>query len=63
MEEETKKKLKQDSGSEMVAIRWCRPNSVYDKVVQFISKSLVKKMGEEGNASVLWPHKGHESDI
>ena len=67
MKEETKKKLKesekQDGGSEMVAIRWCRPNSVFDGVVQFISKSLVKSVDEEGNAVVLWPRKGWEPDV
>ena len=67
MEEEIKRKPKEsekkDGGSEMVAIRWCRPNSVFNGVVQFVSKSLVKNVDEEGNAIVLWPRKGREPDI
>ena len=66
MEEEEEKECEKkdaDSGSEMVAIRWCRPNSVYDGVVQFVSRSLVKSIDEEGNVTVLWPRKGHEPDV
>ena len=48
---------------DMVAIRWCQPNSVYDGVVQFVSKSLVKSIDGDGNATVLWPRKGHEPDV
>ena len=53
----------QDGGAEMVAIRWCRPNSVFDGVVQFVSKSVVKSVDEEGNAVVLWPRKGREAEV
>lgn len=38
-------------------------HSVYDGVVQFVSRSLVKSIDKEGNVTVLWPCKGHEPDV
>ena len=46
----------------MIAIKWKRPNSIYDGVVQYVSKSLVKSIDSMGNATVLWPRKGREPD-
>lgn len=57
------KKKDAESGSEMAAIRWCRPNSVYDGVLQFVSKSIVKSIDWEGKVTVLWARKGREPDV
>ena len=38
-------------------------NSIYNGVVQFVSKSLVKSVDDEGNVTVLWPRKGREPDV
>ena len=48
---------------DMVAVKWARPNSVYDGVVQYISPSLIVKEEEEGNVVVHWPRKGREPAV
>ena len=53
---------KRECGPDMVAIRWIRKNSVYDGVVQFVNRSLIKEVDGHGKATVLWPRKGREPD-
>ena len=53
---------KRECGPDMVAIRWIRKHSVYDGVVQFVSRSLKKEIDDHGRATVLWPRKGREPD-
>ena len=54
---------KRECGPDMVAYRWIRKKGVYDGVVQFINRSLIKEIDCHGRATVLRPRKGREPNI
>lgn len=52
-----------ESKDDMLPVRWNRPNSVHDGVIQYISSTLVKEADDQGNIEVLWPRKGRKPEL
>ena len=56
-------KLASTMEEDMVSVRWTRPGSVFDGVVQYVSKLVIKEIDAEGNVTVYWPQKGKQAEV